>query len=42
MFHTYALKYETYGDSYEYTRSVLSETALALTEMFLTVPLAPS
>lgn len=42
MLHTHAFKYETYGDSYEYARSVLSETVLALTEMFITVPLAPS
>lgn len=42
MLHTPAFKYETLGDSYEYARSVLSETVLALTEMFITAPLAPS
>lgn len=31
MFHALAFKYETYGDSHKYARSVLSETALALT-----------
>lgn len=42
MLHTPAFKYETFGDSYEYARSVPSETVLALTEMFITVPLAAS